>query len=168
MIKRFIITLILLSVSLSAWSFEYAGFGLGPAISIKGDEATHFTLQGEWQPHKVIGSKLIVGFGNGFWLGVALNFKKDIMKVFDTSYWDAYVSIPFVYNIGLNNRTVFLGFSVGTGFSFGIDSRGSNYFYLVPLEIRTMPFVWRQFPSSGWDTSANLSYVCMVGFRTAI
>lgn len=168
MIKRSLLILFLLFVSLNAWSFEYAGFGLGPAISLKGAEATHFILQGEWQPHKVIGSKLIVGFGNGFWLGVALNFKQDIMKVFDISHWDVYVSIPFIYNIGLNNRTVFLGFSVGTTFSFGIDSKGSNHFYLTPLEIRAMPFVWNQFPSSGWDTSANVSYVCMVGYRKAI
>ena len=166
--KRLLIITVLFFVSSSAWSFEYAGLGLGPTIDIKGGGGTHFAVQGEWQPHKVIGTKLILGFGNGFWMGVALNFKQNLMKMFRTSYWDADFSLPFLYNIKLDSRTGFFGFTMGTTFSFDIDGRGANYIYLTPVELWVMPFVWGQFPSSGWSTSANISYVCMVGFRTAI
>jgi hypothetical protein len=101
-------------------------------------------------------------------MGVALNFKQDLAKMFKSSHWDVDFSLPFLYNITLDTRTAFLGLTVGTTFSFDLDGRGMYYLYLTPVEIWVMPFVWRQFPSHGWSTSANISYVCTIGFRRAI
>jgi hypothetical protein len=168
MVKSFLIIVTLLLLSSSAWSFEYAGIGVGPAISMKGNDGTHLDFQGEWQPNKVVGTKLILGFSNGFWMGVALNLNQNLSRMFKTSHWDANFSIPFIYNLRLNSRTAFVGFTVGTTFSFDIDGRGLRYIYLTPVEIRILPFVWGQFPSQGWSTSMNVAYLCMVGFRTAI
>jgi hypothetical protein len=166
--KRSLVIAMLFLVPFSVWSFEYAGVGFGPNISMKGERPTNFFIQGEWQPHKVVGTKLYMGFYHGFWLGAALNFKQNIAKMFRTSYWDVNFAIPFMMNISKNSRIAYVGFTAGTTLSFDINGQGRYYFFVTPVDIWITPYVWRQYPSLGWDKELSISYMFSTGIRMSI
>jgi len=168
--KRFLIILALFFASSSLWSFEYVGLGFGPNIGFSGDRPTNFFFQGEWQPHKVVGTRLFLGFNEGFWLGVALNFRQNIANLGRGTIWDANFSIPFIVNIRLNSRVAYVGITAGTTFSFDIDGRDASYFFLTPVDLLFTPFGWVIYPASGggWSKDGSVSYMCSAGFRFAI
>ncbi len=168
--KRFLIIIMFLLLPLSAWSFEYAGLGFGPNLHLSGDRPTNFFLQGEWQPHKVVGTRVFFGFNNGFWIGIAINFKQHIMDIGRGTIWDANFSIPFIFNIKNNSRIAFVGITAGTSVSFDIDGKNNRYFFITPIDILFTPVGWVMYPASagGWNRDGSISLMCSAGFRFAI
>jgi len=166
--KRFLIIAVLLLMSCSAWSFEYVGLGFGPNLHLKGDRPSSFFIQGEWQPHKVLGTKLFLGFENGFWLGVAMNFKQNLAKIGRGTIWDINFSIPFIFNITNSLRVAFVGITVGTTLSFNIDGKDYAYFFVTPFDVLFTPWGWLMYPAGGWKKEESVSYMCSAGFRFAI
>ena len=168
--KRFLIIIALFFMSFSAWSFEYVGLGFGPNLHLSGERPTSFILQGEWQPHKILGTRLFLGFNNGFWVGIALNFKQNITKIGHGTIWDADFSIPFILNLKLNSRVAFIGVTAGTTLSFDINGKGVSYFFLTPIDLLFTPVGWVMYPASGggWGKDGSVSYMCSTGFRFAI
>ena len=168
--KRFLIITILFLVSLSAWPFEYAGVGFGPNMNLSGGRPSNFFVQGEWQPHKIVGTKLFLGVNEGFWIGAALNFRQNITKIGHGTVWDANFSIPLIFNIKSNSRIAYVGVTAGTSFSFDIDGKSASYFFITPVDILYTPWGWVFSPTSGggWGKNGSVSCICSVGFRFVI
>ena len=163
----FILTLLLLT-SCKLWSFEYAGFGIGPNIDFKGERATAVIMQGEWQPHRVVGARFFLGFREGFWIGTALNLKYTVLGLGRNSNWGVNFSLPLMLNIHSNSRTAYIGFTAGNSFSLSMDDRGDNFLVISPAEFWFTPLVWRMYPSGGWDKQVSVSVLCSVGFRSRL
>jgi len=168
--KHLLIVIVLFFASFSLWSFEYAGVGLGPDIRLSGERPSNFFVQGEWQPHKVVGTRVFFGFNNGFWVGVAINFRANIAKIGHGTIWDANLSIPFIFNTRLNSRVAFIGATVGTTVSFDIDGKHHHYFFLTPIDILYTPLNWIMYPASGGGANrdGSVSLMCSAGLRFAI
>jgi hypothetical protein len=168
--KRFLIILALFILPFSAWSFEYVGLGIGPNFHLHGDRPSNFFVQGEWQPHKILGTRVFLGFNNGFWLGVAINFRQHIANLGRGTIWDANFSVPFIFNIRTNSRIAFVGVTAGTTFSFDMDGKNVNYVFITPFDFMYTPLGWVMYPSSGggWNKDGSISYLFSVGLRFAI
>lgn len=160
-------TLLLSSGDLSA--FKYAGMGFGPGFGLKGFDGTDYFLNAEWKPHEYIGTRFMFGFPDGVWFGVGLNFTYTTSNKFSRTFkWSFNGGVPFVVNIHETYQTAFIGFNVGTTFSFDVDGRDKYFIYITPAEFFFFPITWRFAPNGGFDLDSNLSLITSVGFRVSI
>jgi len=167
--KIFFILFIFLFISFDVFAFKYAGVGVGPGFGIKGFGGTKYFINADWQPHDNIGTRLIIGFPDGFWLGVGLNFSYTTPESFSRTFrWTFNGGLPIIMNIHESYQVAFFGVNLGTTLSFDTDGRGLYYIYITPMEIFYSPVTWRLAPNSGWDMTSNMSLITAVGFRAAI
>ncbi len=165
----FVIIVSSLIISSNCHAFNYAGIGFGPSFALKGFEGTKFFINGEWKPHKYIGTRFMLGFPDGVWFGVGLNFTYTTTDKFSKKFkWSFNGGVPFIINIHKTYHTAFIGLNTGTSFSFDIDGRNKNYLFITPVELFFFPVTWRLAPNGGMDLDSNVSLVTSMGLRVAI
>lgn len=171
MMKRALIVFIfaLSIISSNCFAFRYVGVGVGPSLALKGFSGTKYFFNAEWQPSGYVGTRLIIGFPDGIWIGAGPNFAYSTTDAFSESMTLTVNGGPFfVLNVRESVKVAFVGLNAGVSLSFDIDGRGLYYIYVSPAEFFLAPFVWRISPSGGWSTDANISLTASVGFRASI
>lgn len=169
MLKRFILTIVLLIASTqSSYASKYAGFGIGPDFVFKGNMSSLFLMQGEWQPHKVLGAKFFVGFKDGIWLGPAINFNYLRVMFSKNDYLDLNISIPMLFEVRNSDRTAYIGLSAGAKLAFSVNESNTTFIYISPAELWYLPLVWQMYPNNKWQNNRVFSIFSSVGFRMSL
>lgn len=167
--KIIFILLFLLIIPFDCFAFRYVGVGAGPGFGLKGFDGTKYFINAEWQPSEHVGTRFFVGFPQGVWLGVGLNFSFSTTDSFSRSVkLTANGGIPFILNIRDSSKTAFFGFNAGGTLSFDTDGRGIYYIYVTPVELFFIPVTWQISPSGGFDLTSNIFMLTAVGFRASI
>ena len=170
--KNFFIILffVLFVFSSKSFAFKYAGIGAGPAFGLKGvNNNTSYFINAEWQPSENVGTRFFVGFPDGLWLGVGLNFSFSTTNDFSRSVKLTFNGgIPFIMDIHESATVAFMGVNVGTSLSFDLDGDGTSYFFISPAELFFSPVTWKISSGGGFDLTNNVFLYCSVGFRKSI
>jgi hypothetical protein len=166
--KKLVLILLLL-VPLKAYAFKSVGLGFGPNFKIRGDVATSYIIEGNWNPHKNVGARVFIGFLHGFWVGTALNTTFSLHESMDRSFdYSMNFSIPFIININNGVKTAFIGLTAGNTLSFAIDKTNKYYFFVTPAEFMFVPLTWLLSPSGGFDAGFEISLRCAIGIKVRI
>ncbi len=160
---------VLFAFSSKSFAFKYTGVGVGPAFGLKGLSGTNYFVNAEWQPSDNVGTRFFVGFPDGLWLGVGLNFSFSTTDDFSKSVkLTLNGGIPFIMDIHKSVIVAFMGVNVGTSLSFDLDGDGTSYFFISPAELFFSPIMWKISSGGGFDLTNNVFLYCSIGFRKSI
>ena len=170
-IKKVILVVVLglFVIPVNVYAFRSAGFGFGPNIDLRGDLSTSFMMEGDWNLTRNVGTRILVGVHNGFWIGTALNTTFSLYESASGGFdYSINFSLPFMININHGVKTAFIGFTTGNTISFAADEAHKYYFFITPVEFMFIPVAWGLSPSTGVNTGLAISMMSSVGIKVRL
>ncbi|MCX6112954.1 MAG: hypothetical protein NTY22_06730 [Proteobacteria bacterium] len=168
--KKLILILFVLGVfPVNIYAFRSADIGLGPNLNVRGGVATGLMMEGNWNLHKNIGARLLIGAKNGLWVGLALNttFSLHESATGDFDY-SINFSLPYIININNGVKTAFIGVTAGNTLSFAIDDNNKYYIFITPAEFVFVPLTWVLYPNGGFKSGFEVSVMTAIGIRVRL
>jgi len=152
-------------------SNNFFSFGVGSFIQ-KAETSSEYsksiTMNLDWKPHKYVGSRLIVGFLDGFWLGTALTFNLVLPQKSETSSWFFVLtgSVPFLINLKANTKSFSIAPSAGGEILFSVSANKKYYIFVKPFEAYFSCLNWTA--GVPFNTNLKIYYSSMLGIKVRI
>lgn len=168
--KYFILFVLIISFSNTAFAAKYLGIGGGPNFGVMNTKTSNLMFNMEWLAHNNVGTKLFIGFMHGFWIGTGLSINVSTDPEYkDPWYVTASFALPIMVNICDNYKDIMMGFMVGSTYSFSLHSQRKYYMFIKPFEAFLVPATWRMAPgASTFSNSLRIYLSAQIGFRMNI
>jgi hypothetical protein len=153
-----------------AMAGRYLGLGTGPNFGLMNTKTTNLMFDFDWLAHNTVGTKVSVGFFDGFWVGTGFTVNVSTDPAYKAPWYvTANFSVPLMINIHGNDKNMMIGFMVGSTCAFSLGSRRKYYMYVKPLEVFFVPATWQLSPGGNvFSNALRIYFSAQVGLRMNI